>query len=157
MLEKALANSFFPSNKRGKGEGGYPDQKGTVTGLVGHARLVISVAEHVIHGREVKVHLARVLRLERPHLQIDNDEASQLQMVEEQVEPEILSSNLQRNLAADESKAYAKFNQELPQVRQEFPFEISRLRLLRESQKSKLYGSLIVCWARSDCGAGRVA
>lgn len=50
--------------------------------------------EHVIDGRKIEVHLAGVLRLECSSLQVDVDETSKLQMVEEQIEPVVLASNV---------------------------------------------------------------
>jgi hypothetical protein len=76
-------------------------------------RLVVRMAEHVINGGEVEVHLPRILRLERRHLQIDDNEASELQVVEEEIDLEVLASNFKRNLAADKSESDAELDEKL--------------------------------------------
>jgi len=44
------------------------------------------VTHLTIHGSKVEAHLADILRLELAGLQVDQDEAAQLEMVEEQVD-----------------------------------------------------------------------
>jgi len=105
-----------------------------------NARPVVGMAEHVIDSGEVEVHLACVLRLERSHLQIDHHEASELQMVEEEIELEILASNFQRNLAPDEGEAHAELDQELAKMRKQSVLEIALLRLLRQSKEVEVVG-----------------
>ena len=47
------------------------------------ARLIVRMAQAVVNGGKVEVHLAGVLWLERRHLQVDDDEAAELEVVEE--------------------------------------------------------------------------
>ena len=61
-------------------------------------RPVILVAHLFINGRQVEIHLARELGLERLDLQIDHDEAPQLQVVEQQVEEILLAGPLEVGL-----------------------------------------------------------
>ena len=98
-------------------------------------RLIVGMAQHVIDSREVEVHLARVLRFELAHLQIDHDEASELQVVKEQIELEILSSDFKRNLAPDEGEADAQLDEKLAQMCEEFPFQVALLCLLGEGEE----------------------
>src|ERR1035437_4301932 len=100
-----------------------------------NTRLVVGMAKHVIDGGEVEVHLAGILRLKCAHPQVDNDEASELQVVEEQVKPEILSSNIKRHLAPDEGETHAEFDEELAQVREKSLFEIALVGFLSEGEK----------------------
>ena len=50
------------------------------------AWIVVRLAVVIIQCREIEIHLAGVLRLERPRLQVDGDKAAQLAVVEEQVD-----------------------------------------------------------------------
>src|SRR5882672_4416938 len=76
-----------------------------------NAWLVIRMAKHVIDGGEVEVHLAGVLRLERRHLEIDDHEASKLEVVEKQIELEVLSAENQGGyLATEKSESYAELD-----------------------------------------------
>src|SRR5437667_12330321 len=75
-----------------------------------NARLVIRMAEHVIDGGEVEVHLAGVLRLERRHLEINDHEASKLEVVEKQIEVEVLSADVERYLATHKGEPYAELD-----------------------------------------------
>ncbi len=59
----------------------------------------------------------------------------QLQMVEEDVQSEVLASNFERHLAADEGEADTEFDQELPQVGVKSFLKIALLRLRRERQE----------------------
>jgi hypothetical protein len=63
-------------------------------------------------------------------------------MVEEEIEFEIFSSNLKRNLAPDKGESHSQFDEELAQVREEFSFEVALLRLFRESQEIEVVGVL---------------
>ena len=99
------------------------------------ARLIVRMAQAVVNGGKVEVHLAGVLWLERRHLQVDDDEAPELQVVKEKIESEIFSSDFERHLAADECEADAKLDEELAQVFEKSPFEVALLGVVGESQK----------------------
>jgi len=104
------------------------------------APLVVGMTEHVVGSGKIEVHLAGVFWLERPHFKVNDDKAAKLEVIEEQIELEILSSNLKRNLAPDERKSYAEFDQKLPQVCQELPFEVALLCLPGERQETEIVG-----------------
>ena len=88
--------------------------------------LISGVLEKVIHRGEVEIHFAGVLRLEGATLQVDDDEATKLQVVEQKVKAIVFARNLQRVLAANEGKPCAEFQQETcgcaPPIQPRFPF-----------------------------------
>lgn len=55
-------------------------------------RLVSRVLERVIDSREVEVHLAGVFGFEGTGLEVDDDEAAECQVVEEEINEEVLAS-----------------------------------------------------------------
>ena len=59
-------------------------------------------------------------------------------MVEDEVQSEVLASNFERNLVADEGEAYTEFNQELPQVGEKSLLQVALLRLRRERQEGEV-------------------
>ncbi len=75
-------------------------------------RLVVRMAKQVVHGGEVHVHLADEAGVEGDGLEFHHDVAAELQMVEEQIEIEVWSPDLQMDLSADEGEARAEFQQE---------------------------------------------
>jgi len=60
------------------------------------AGLVVGMPQKVVDRREIEVHLAGELRLERFHLQIDHDVSTDLQVVEEEVDVELLVATASR-------------------------------------------------------------
>lgn len=94
--------------------------------------LIIAMTEQVVDSGEIEIHLAGVFRFERRHLKVDDYKASELQVIEQQVELEVLASDFERYLAADESETYAELDQELAQVHEQSPFEVAFLCLVGE-------------------------
>ena len=107
------------------------------------ARLVVGMAQQVVDGGKVKIHLAGILRLERRHLQIDDDKAPKLQVVEEKIELKIVSSDFERHLGTDECEADAELDEELAQMPEEPSFEIAFLGVVGERQKVEVAPSYI--------------
>jgi len=105
-------------------------------------RLIVRMAEHVIDGREVEIHLSRVLRLERRHLEVNHHEASKLQVVEKQIKFEVLSADLKQHLAPDKCKPQAEFDEKLTQVREKTLFEVALLCFRCESKEIEVVGIL---------------
>ena len=66
--------------------------------------------------REIKVHFAGIFGFEWRRLQVDNDKAAQLQVVKEQVDPEVFASDFERIMASNERESDTKFQQELPDM-----------------------------------------
>jgi hypothetical protein len=58
------------------------------------------------------VHLAGVGVIELAHLEVDNDEAAQTAMEEQQVDPEPAITDAQAALTADEGEVTAELEQE---------------------------------------------
>ena len=86
---------------------------------------VLWVAELVIDHRAVEIHLAGVFGLEVAFLEIDHNEAAQMEVVEEQVEIEVAVADLQPVLAAHEGEAASEFDQKGLDVRQQAGFELA--------------------------------
>jgi hypothetical protein len=74
------------------------------------------MTKQVIHGGEIEVQLAGVFGPKRPHLQIDDDEATQPIMIEEEVDIEIVATHFQVILTADEGEADSEFQKKLTNV-----------------------------------------
>src|SRR5690348_13088803 len=100
-----------------------------------NAGLIVGVAEKIVDGREVKIQLPGVLRLEWPHFEIDDNEASQLQVIEEQIEFEVFSSDFEQDLTAHECEPDSELDQKLAQVREKFPLQVELVRFSCESEK----------------------
>lgn len=73
------------------------------------AGFVIGVAQQIIYGGKLEVHLAGVLRLERAPFEVEDHVAAELEVIEEQVDPVFLAGDFQRDLAAYECEAQAEF------------------------------------------------
>lgn len=101
-------------------------------------RLIVLVSEQVIDSREIEVHLAGVFGLECGHLQVNHHKAPPLQVIEQEVEPKVLSGDLQRHLAPDKRKANSKFDKELLQVDEQLTLEIALLRRFREREEVEI-------------------
>ena len=77
------------------------------------AGVIARLAVAVIQRREIEIHLAGMLRLERSRLQVAGDQAAQLAVIEEQVDVKILPADLEMMLAGDEGETLAEFEQEV--------------------------------------------
>jgi len=64
----------------------------------------VSLAMVTIERFEIEVEFAEIFRAELAHLEFDGDEAIQATMKKEQVESEILRSDLDRVLGTDEAE-----------------------------------------------------
>ena len=82
------------------------------------------LAEDVVQGSQIEVHLPSVLGLERPHLQFNRHETAQPEVVEEEVQPVLLSADFQAVLAPNQGEADAKLKKEVSEVAQEGRFKI---------------------------------
>jgi hypothetical protein len=102
--------------------------------------LISRVSQEIVDGRQVEVHFASVFGFERRHLQIDHHETPQLEMVKEQIDPELLAADLDWVLAADEREAHAQLQQKFPDLLNESGFELPFPSLLRECQEIEVVG-----------------
>ena len=105
-------------------------------------RCVGRMAQQIINGRQVKVHLARVLRLEVVDLEIDDDEAAQAQVIEEEIEVEVLVADLEVILAADKGEAPAELKEKRTEIVQQTPFEFPLGNISRSRKKLEIVGVL---------------
>jgi hypothetical protein len=82
--------------------------------------LVGRVSQQIIDGRKVEVHLPRVLGLERPHLDVDDEKASKLQVIKEEIDSIVFAADFKRVLTADECEPVAELEKCLAEVRERF-------------------------------------
>lgn len=105
-----------------------------------NAWVVGRVFEHVIDGGQVEVHLACVLRLERAGLQIDDNEAPEFEVIEEEVDLVVLAGDLQPVLTANEGEARSQFEEELLDVLNESGFYVSLISILGQCEEIEVVG-----------------
>lgn len=79
----------------------------------------VSLAHIAVEGFEVEIELAQVLGFETVHLELDGNQTVQAAVKEQQVEGEITSTDLYRELRADEAKITAQLDQEGAQLAQQ--------------------------------------
>ena len=99
------------------------------------ARLVRGLPELRVDGRQVEVHLARVLGLKRARLELDDDEAPELQVEEQEVEVEVLVVDHEMHLTPDEREADAELQHEVAHVIEEPAFKIALLSIGAEGEE----------------------
>ena len=58
------------------------------------------------------LHLAAELGLELSHLEVEDDEAAEAQVIEQEIETKLIAAHLKRVLAADECKALTELEEE---------------------------------------------
>ena len=93
------------------------------------------MAEKIVHGGEVEIQLPGIFRLEWPHFEINDDKASELEVVKQQIDFEVLSSYFKQDLAADEGEPDTKLDEELAQVGEKFPLQVALVRFGCEGEK----------------------
>jgi hypothetical protein len=101
-----------------------------------------SVPEQVVHSGQVEVELPHVLGLELPGLELDDDVAAKLQVVEEEVDPELLRPHLERHLAPDEREPLAELEQEVSDVPHEPLLDHALLGVFGDAEEVELVGVL---------------
>lgn len=119
-------------------------------------RLIGRVLQQLIDHGQVEVELTDEGRFARYGLQLDDDEATQLQMIEEQVDLEVLVTDLKRNLPTNEREAGAQLQQEPLDVRDQRVLDVALARGSAVPRKSNRYGSLNTWAARSESGGDGV-
>lgn len=77
--------------------------------------------QQIVHNRQIKVHLARVLGFELFALQVDHDAAMQFHMIKQQVEIKIVfvgraAADLQMVLRTQKRKALSHLHQKIAQM-----------------------------------------
>jgi hypothetical protein len=74
--------------------------------------LIVGVAQEIVHGGAVEIELADIAGLEGAGFQLDDDVAAQTQVVEQQVEIEVIATDLQMNTPADKGETCPQLQQE---------------------------------------------
>ena len=77
----------------------------------------------VVDRGEIEIHFARGFGGKVACLEIDDDEAAQLQVIEEEIEVEVLIANVQVNLPSDQCKSRAQFEEKFLDVVDEAEFD----------------------------------
>jgi len=77
------------------------------------AWFVIRVAKEIVNDCTVGIHLSCEFQFERGHLQIDDDIAAQLRVLEEQANTKIFFANFEWKLAAEKRETAAQFQEKL--------------------------------------------
>ena len=73
-------------------------------------------------------------------LEIDDDKAAQLQVIEEEIEVEVLIANVQVNLPSDQCKSRTQFEEKFLDVVDEAKFDGAFIGVVRERQKVEQVG-----------------
>jgi len=87
--------------------------------------LVGGVLQPVVHGVQIKIHLAGIFRLEGADLQINDDETAELKMVKQKIYVEITVADFHVNLTTDEGKADAEFHEKMLKVAEQAGFKFA--------------------------------
>ena len=100
------------------------------------------MAQRVVDQVEVEVHLTGVVWLEGADLELHHHVATQLEVVEEQVQIEIILVHRELVLSADKSEADAELHQERLEVSYQAGFELALSEGLGEGQEVEDVGIL---------------
>lgn len=91
---------------------------------------------------EVEVELAQVLGLEPVYLQLDRHQAVQATVEEQQVEREVPSTHLHRELRSDEAEIAAQFDEEAAKLAQQAAVQVGLGLVDRQAQELQRVGVL---------------
>lgn len=94
----------------------------------------------IIDGREIVVHFPGILGRELSHLQVNDNEASELQMIEQQIEVIVFVSDGQRHLSSDKGEPGSEFQQELLDVIDQSAFQLPFDRILLQGEEVEQVG-----------------
>ena len=106
--------------------------------------VVVRAAFEVIEQADIHVHLADVGVGELAGFEIEQDEAFQEVVVEDEIHIEMARLGADADLAADEGEAFAEFHEEIPQAEREGIFQraFAIRRGFREAEKFEDVGVL---------------
>ena len=116
---------------------------------------VAFMLHQIVYGRKIEIHLPGIFGRELLHLQVDDNKAAQLEMVKQQVEIKVVLAYHEMDLPTYKREAGPQFEQKLLDVRDQPGFEVAFHGFFVSVRKSKRYGSLSDCCARSDWAGGR--
>lgn len=88
-------------------------------------RLFIGAGDVLFPPVEVEVHLSGVAVLKRPDLEVEEDMAAEVAMVEDEVDVVVVATDGDASLPGFEEKAGAEFQEEMLEVVEEGGFEVA--------------------------------
>jgi len=106
------------------------------------AGLVIGMALLIVDHVEVEIHFGRVFRFECAAFQINDDEAAELQVIEEEVQIEIVITEFEVDLTTNEGEAGAELDEEFAQVLDQSEFQVAFPRPEAEGEEAEMVGIL---------------
>ena len=95
----------------------------------------------VSNGVKIEIHLAGKFRLERADLEVKRDQRPEEAVIEQQINEILLLGEPEPVLAADEAKALAEFEDEVPQSFDEPVFENAFLHGPADAKELKIVGA----------------
>ena len=102
--------------------------------------LIVVGLDLSVHGAEVEVQLAGVLRLERMGLEFDHDVALQPGVVEEEVDEKLVPGDLQPELTTDKGKPGTKLEQKAGDVANEGVLDVALVGLIPKAKEVEAVG-----------------
>ncbi|GAA3128187.1 hypothetical protein GCM10020255_003240 [Rhodococcus baikonurensis] len=105
----------------------------------------VLVAEVVVDPRNIEAELPDILRLKPAYLQLDDNEPRLHPVEEQQVDIEILITDLEMVLTPNKSEPVSQFEEELLQPTHQRGLQLRSATRSVMSRKSKTYGSRTNC------------
>ena len=112
------------------------------------------MAELVVDDGAIEIHLADVFRLEVAAFEFDDDEAAELEVIEEQVEVEIFVADGEVVLAADEGEAAAELDEEFLDMGEQAGFEFAFMEGFIEREEIEEVGVFEEALSEAGVGGG---
>ena len=116
---------------------------------------IVLVPELVIDDAEVKVHFARIFRLEFTLLQVNDHVAAQTQMVEKQVEIVFRLADFDTMLPPHKGKALAQFEKETLKLMQQVGFQFAFVERLLQGEEIEDIGVFESLLNKVGLGGGK--
>lgn len=101
------------------------------------SRAVLWVLYLGIHRRKIEAQFAQMLGLELASLEFDHHIATQLQVIEQQVDEELIAAYIQQHLPANEGKTCAQLQQEVSDMLDQGVFDFALLCILAQTEEIK--------------------
>ncbi|UEC43821.1 MAG: hypothetical protein METHAR1v1_1730002 [Methanothrix sp.] len=103
---------------------------------------MVGFPDQVVDRRQVEVQLADLLRGELADLQLDDHVAAEPEVVEEEIDPEVLTAHLQGMLTPDEGEPDPKLDEKVAEVRQQRSVKVALRCPLSQAQEVEVVGVL---------------
>jgi hypothetical protein len=98
--------------------------------------------QYVVHSIEIEVHLAGVLGGKGTSLEVNDEVAAELEMIEEQINVVVLVTDGQSELVTNKSEPRTELNEELAQMGQQGILKLPLADVIRKTQKIEDVGVL---------------